>query len=98
MQPIVDAPRHCGRDFCGKLLRRRRAVREHLNVDCGFVHLFEPQRAEIFQPRILLAWPPGLAAGIGFLQFVVPVMLFERDDGTMRFLEHCDSPSLVPAR
>jgi len=67
-------------------------VREHLNVDSRFVHFLEPQGAEIFEPRILLARPPGLAAGEGLFQFVVPVMLFDGNDRTMRFLEQAALP------
>src|SRR5262249_56750869 len=79
----------------GKFLRRRRAVREHLNVDARFVHFFEPQRPEIFEPVILLAGPAGLAAGEGLFQFVVPVMLFDGNDRTMRFLEQAALPFSV---
>src|SRR5262249_39883861 len=79
----------------GKFLRRRRAVREHLNVDARFVHFFEPQRPEIFEPVILLAGPAGLAAGEGLFQFVVPIMLFDGNDRTMRFLEQAALPFSV---
>ena len=79
MQPIVDAAGQVGRGLGGQLLRRRRAVRKHLNVDAGFVHFLDAQRAEIVQPRHLLAGPAGFAAGKGLLQLLVPIMLFERD-------------------
>ena len=59
-----------------------------------FVHFFQPQGPEIFQPRILLAGPAGLAAGKGLFQFVVPVMLFDGNDRTVRFLEQAALPFL----
>ena len=65
MQPVVDAARDRGRGFGGQLLRRGRAVREHLHVDAGLVHLLDAQRAEIVQPVVLLAGPAGFTAGIG---------------------------------
>jgi len=92
MQPVVDAPRDGGGGIGGKFLRRRRAVREHLDVDSRFVHFFEPQGPEIFEPRILLARPAGLAAGKGLFQLVVPVMLFDGNDRTMQFLEQTALP------
>jgi hypothetical protein len=95
VQPVVDAPRDVGRGVGGKFLRRRRAVREHLNVDAGFVHFFQPERAEVLEPGILLAGPAGLAAGKGLFQFVVPVMLFDGNDRTMRFLEQAALPFFI---
>ena len=50
MQPIVDAAGERDSIGAGELLRRRRAVREDLHVDAGFVHLLEAQIAEIMQP------------------------------------------------
>src|SRR5262249_29263530 len=87
MQAIVDAARDRSGAVGGKFLGRRGAVREHLDVDASLVHFFEPQRAEIFKPRILLAGPAGLAADKRLFQFVVLVMLSDRNDRTMRFLE-----------
>ena len=52
--------------------------------------------AEIVEPLVLLARPAGFAAGIGFRQLLVPVMLFDGDDRTMRFREHY-APYLVIA-
>src|SRR5262249_25195059 len=49
--------------------------------------------AEVLEPRILLAAPPRLAAGKGLFQLVIPVMLFDGNDRTMRFLEHRPSPA-----
>ena len=40
------------------------------------------------QPLGLFAGPPGLAAGIGFGELLVPIMLLDRDDRKMRFFEH----------
>src|SRR5262252_2764124 len=56
---------------------------------------FSRKRPEIFEPRILLAGPAGLAAGKGFFQFVVPVMLLDGNDRTMRFLEQATLPFVV---
>ena len=47
VQPIVDAPRQRDRVGAGELLRRGRAMREHLHVDAGLVHLLEAQLAEV---------------------------------------------------
>src|SRR5580693_8349341 len=40
------------------------------------------------QPLGLFAGPAGLAAGIGLGELLVPIMLLDGDDRTMRFLEH----------
>jgi|SRR6516225_11676572 len=95
MQAVVDAARDRGRGVGWQLLRRRGAVREHLNVDAGFVHFLQPQGPEIFEPRILLAGPAGLAAGEGLFQFVVPVMLFDGNDRTMRFRKQSSLPCVA---
>ena len=92
VQPVVDAAGQGGRGVGGQLLRRRRAVRDHLNVDAGLIHFLDADRVEIVQPLELLAGPAGLAAAIGLGELVVPIMLLDGDDGTMRFLEHRSSP------
>ena len=38
-EPVVGLPRHPYRRFRRELLRSRRAVRQHLDVDTGFIHL-----------------------------------------------------------
>ena len=91
-ETVVDAGRHCGRGFSRQFLRRRRAVREHLNVDAGVVHFLDAQRPEIMQPVELLAGPAGFGADKGFFELFVPIMLFDGDDGTMRFTEHLFPP------
>ena len=60
-EAIVDAAGEIGGGRCGKLLRRRRAVREHLDVDAGFVHVLDAQRAEIVQP---VDCRPGRSPGV----------------------------------
>ena len=94
VQAIVDAPRERGRGFGRQFLRRRRAERDHLHVDADVVHLLDAQRAEIVQPLLLLARPAGFAADVSLRQFLVPVMLFDGDDRTMRFTKHLCFPFL----
>ena len=60
VQPVVDAAGQCGRGLGGQFLRRRRAVRDHLNVDAGFVHFLDAERAEIVQPLAICS--PGRPA------------------------------------
>ena len=93
VQPVVDAARQGGGGFGRQFLRRRRAVRDHLNVDAGFVHFLDAERAEIVQPLVLLAGPAGFAAAIGLGEFLVPIMLLDCDDRTKRFFEHRSSLS-----
>ena len=47
---------------------------------------------EIMQPVELLAGPAGFRADKGFFELFVPIMLFDGDDGTMRFTEHLFPP------
>ena len=63
-------------------------MRDHLDVDAGLVHLLEAQRAEIEQPLLLRAGPPGFDPGVGLGQFGVPVVLLDGDDRAIRLLEH----------
>src|SRR5205085_6603106 len=83
-QPVVRGARN-GRCRVGvEALRRRRAVREHLDVDADFVHLADAQRADIVQPlaqrRIARLRPAFLPV---LRDFRVYVMLFECND-------HCE--------
>ena len=87
-EPVVDAANERRRAVGRQLLRRRRAVRDHLHVDADLVHLLEPQRAEIEQPVHLRSRPAGLQPDVGLGQLGVPVMLLDRDDRTIRLLEH----------
>ena len=87
-EPVVDAANQRGRAFGRQLLRRRRAVRDHLHVDAGLVHLLEAQRAEIEQPVHLRSGPAGFQPDVGLGQLGVPVMLLDRDDRAIRLLEH----------
>ena len=79
-QAIVDRAREVGGDFDRKLLRRRRAVREHLDVDAGLVHFLDAQRAEIVEPLVGLVAAAGFRAGEMLGQFRIPIMLFDGDD------------------
>src|SRR5439155_86402 len=78
VQPIFSAPRekNCRRHV--EELRRRRAVRDHLNVDSRFVHFLDGQRTEVVQ-ALAQRGIPRLAAPEGFRNFGVPVVLFERN-------------------
>ena len=49
IEPVVDAPGQLDRDIGGDLLRGGRAVREHLHVDPGLVHLLDAQFAEVVE-------------------------------------------------
>ena len=51
MQPVVDAAGHVDGDAGVEALRRRRVVREHLDVDAGLVHLLDAHVGEVLQPR-----------------------------------------------
>ena len=55
VQPIVDAPRQRDRDVGGDLLRGRRAMGQHLDVDAGLVHFLDAQGAEVFEAPLRLA-------------------------------------------
>src|SRR5436190_4883819 len=48
-QPVVGAARYCRCAVRIEALRRRRAVREHLDVDTHFIHLADAQRADVVQ-------------------------------------------------
>lgn len=87
-QPVVDAARQRGSLGGCDLLQRGRRVGDHLDVDAGFVHLGEPQVAEVEQPFAQLRRAAGVEAGEMGDEFLVPVMLFEGDDRAMRFRQH----------
>ena len=95
MQPVVDPARQRHRDVGGDLLRRRRAVGEHLHVDAGLVHLLDAQRAEIEQALVGLARPPGFDAGEMGGHLRVPVVLLDRDHRTLRLVQHVRCVSLA---
>ena len=87
-EPVVDAANERRRALRRQLLRRGRAVRDHLHVDADLVHLLQPQRAEIEQPVHLRSRPAGLQTHIGLGQLGVPIVLLDGDDRTIRLLEH----------
>ncbi len=47
VQTVVDAAGQVDCGVGGELLRRRRTMREHLDIDAGFIHLLDAERAEI---------------------------------------------------
>src|SRR6266480_1230406 len=79
VQAVVRALCERDRGRCVETLRRRGTVRDHLNVDPGFVHLPDAQRAQVVQPPAQLR-AARLAAPEGSRHVRVPIMLFERDD------------------
>ncbi len=91
VQPVVDAAGERHSDAGGKLLRRRRAVREHLHVDAGFVHPLEADALEVAQAVRQLGGADRLGATIGLDQLIVPVVFLDGDDRTMRLAKHVSS-------
>ena len=87
-EPVVDAAHQRGRAVGRQLLRRGRAVRDHLHVDAGLVHLLDAQRAEIEQPLHLRPGPAGFETDVGLGHLGVPVVLLDGDDRAIRLLEH----------
>ena len=87
-QPVVGAANERRRAIGRKLLRRGRAMRDHLHVDADLVHFLEAKRAEIEQPVHLRARPAGFQPDVGLGQLGVPVVLFDGDDRAVRLLEH----------
>jgi hypothetical protein len=81
LQPVIRRPGYAGRGLGVEALRRRRGVRQHLEVDPGLVHLLDAQLAHIQQP---LAQRRRARLRPAFLEmladFGVEVMLFEGDD------------------
>jgi len=64
-QPVVDAAGQRSRSLSRQFLGRWRAVREHLNVDAGLVHLLDADAGEIVEPDRLLARAAGFGSGVG---------------------------------
>ena len=87
-EPVVDAPRRIRPRVAAELLRRRRSVREHLDVDAGLVHRLEAPLADILEARHHRRWRAGVAARKGRDQLVVGVVLLQRDDRAIRLLQH----------
>ena len=98
MEPIVDAAGQIGSDVLRELLGRRRAVREHLDVDPDLVHLLDAQFTEIEQALFRLAPASRLRTGKLLGQFRVPVVFLQRNDRTIWFLEHAGFLLLVRCR
>ena len=91
VQAVVDAAGERSGGFGRQFLRRRRAVRDHLHVDADVVHLLDADAGEIVQALALLARPCRLRCRVGLGQFLVPIMLLDGDDRTMRLTEHVSS-------
>ncbi len=90
-EPVVDAARKFDRPV-GDLLQRGRRVRKHLDVDAGRIHVFEPRLPGVGQARQHMRRRGRIAAGEQRDQLGVGIMLFDRDDGNVRFLEQGASP------
>ena len=97
-QAVIDLCGQGGGDFNRQLLGRRRAMRQHLDVDSSLIHFLDPQGAEIEQPLLNGSFTAGLRAGEMLGELGVPIVLFDGDDRTIRLFEHFASPrSLMPA-
>ena len=79
LQPVVGAngQRHC--DIGGEPVGRRRALRQHLEVDAGLVHLPQAQFPEVEKAFTQLG-RAALSGGEVGRHLGVPVVLLERDD------------------
>jgi hypothetical protein len=86
-QPIVDPRGDLRGVGTGEPLRRGRAVRDHLHVDTGIVHFLDPQFAHVEQT----VGDGSIALdGRGVRgKFLVPIVLFDGDDRTVRLERHC---------
>ena len=81
MHPVVALARHADRGLAGDALRRWRALRQHLVVDAGLVHLLETQRPQIVEPGADMIVLAALhVAGHRGDHVGVVIMLLERDD------------------
>ena len=89
VQPVVDAARQLGRDVLAELLGRGRAVRQHLDVDPGFIHLLQAHAAQVLQ-ALERSRLRGSRRGRCrcFANSASEIMLFQRDHRTIRFLQH----------
>ena len=61
VQAIVDDARHLDRDAGVEPPRRRRVVRQHLDVDAGLVHLLDAGVGQVLQARSERRRRPGRA-------------------------------------
>ena len=95
VEPVIDAPCKVGRVVAGELLRRWRAVREDLHVDARLVHFLEAHLAEIVQALEHFRIAHGFTAHELRGQFLVPVVLFQRDHRTFQPWQH---DAFSPAR
>ena len=95
-QAVVDRAREVGGDFDREFLCRRRAVREHLDVDAGLVHFLDAQRAKVVEPRVGLIAAARFRTGEMLGEFGIPIMLFDGNDRNMRLFEHDVSPATHP--
>ena len=92
-QTVVDRAGEIGGDVGRKLLRRWRAMREHLDVDTGLVHFLDAQRAKIVKPLFGLVATASFQADEMLGQLPVPIMFFDGDDRAVRFFEHGAFPN-----
>ena len=94
-EAVIDPARDIGRDVGRQLLGRGRAVRQHLDVDAGLVHLLDAERAEIIEPLVGLVAAAGFRTGKMLGELGVPIMLFDGDDRTIRLFEHDVYPATI---
>ena len=87
-ETVVDTLDERNRIVAAELLRRRRAVRDDLDVDARLVHVLDAQVAEIVEAFELLVVAGALDPRIGLRQLLVPVVLLDRDDRTVRLFQH----------
>ena len=76
-EPIVGAARQPHGEFRVEPLHRRRAMRQHLHVDAGGVHLGDPALADVVEAGRDIGLPRDIGAGDMGLHLGVQVMLFE---------------------
>src|SRR4051812_6120711 len=80
VQTIVGIARHADRQIAFHALRRRRPMRQYLQVDAGGVHFLQAQGAQVVQPLEHL-WIAHLRAALLEVarDFRVPIVLLERN-------------------
>ena len=92
-EPVVGLPRHPYRRLRRELLGAGRAVRQHLDIDFGFIHFPQPQLSHIEQSAFDIGHALAFTAGEHGQQIGIPIMLFERDNERLvRRVVHAMTP------
>ena len=91
-EAVVHLASQIGGNIGPKLLGGGCAMRKHLDVNPGLIHLLETQASQIIEPFVGLIAPASLRTGEMLGQFRVPVMLLNRNDRTIRLFHHDVSP------